>query len=209
GGGERVWGTGGGRRAGERGWESGVSGNGRYVAFSTAARLVPADTNRLDDIYVRDLVAHRTVLLTAGSDGGSFSPSLSDSGRYVAFTTSATNLTGEDRDRLFDAVVCDRDPDGNGAFDESAAPRCLWAGRAPTILAGARFSDAFAPRLAASADTISWEQRDTNANESGTDHVVIRRLVTQAGGAPTRGGLVQLPFGSGQTDDEPAVSADG
>ncbi len=206
---ERVSVAAGGGQAGATSWESAVSGNGRYVAFFTAARLAPADTNSLDDIYVRDLVTHRTVLVTAGSDGGSSSPSLSGSGRYVAFTTSATNLTGEDRDRFDDAVVCDRDPDGNGAFDESATPRCLWAGRAPTILAGARFSDAFAPRLAAGAGTISWEQRDTNADGSGTDHVVVRRLVKHAGGALTRGGLVQLPFGSGQTDDEPAVSADG
>ncbi|MEV5594980.1 hypothetical protein [Streptomyces sp. NPDC052496] len=71
-----------------------VSADGRYIAFaSDAANLVPGDTDRLQDVYVRD---SRTGELTrvdaasAGAPPGSWAhePALSADGRTVAFTAS-------------------------------------------------------------------------------------------------------------------------
>ena len=47
-----------------------VSGNGRHVAFVSAARLVPADTNVLDDIYILDRESQRLTLATVSYSGG-------------------------------------------------------------------------------------------------------------------------------------------
>jgi uncharacterized repeat protein (TIGR01451 family) len=77
----------------------GVSADGRYVVFSShCSDLVPGDTNGSEDVFVRDLIANVTVLVsrTAGGDPGnnaSFNPVLSGDGTHVAFESYATDLT--------------------------------------------------------------------------------------------------------------------
>jgi len=76
-----------------------ISADGRYVAFeSSAINLVASDTNNNRDIFVRDRILGTTVLVSVNSLGvqgnfGSFDPSISADGRYVAFDSAATNLT--------------------------------------------------------------------------------------------------------------------
>ena len=80
--------------------EPAISWSGRYVAFSSREELVPEDTNDHPDIYVRDMSANTTRLVSradgpngAVSDGRSSEPAISPNGRLVAFTTlGATNL---------------------------------------------------------------------------------------------------------------------
>jgi Tol biopolymer transport system component len=78
-----------------------LSADGRYVAFSSRATgLDPADRDRTDDVYVRDIEAGTTALVSRAtgrdgrkSDGESiYGGSLSADGRYVAFTSAARNL---------------------------------------------------------------------------------------------------------------------
>jgi Tol biopolymer transport system component len=75
-----------------------ISGNGRYVAFHTAAALVPEDTNNRLDIYIRDLQEGTTTLVSqndTGTNGGnddSLFPVLSFDGAFALFTTWATDL---------------------------------------------------------------------------------------------------------------------
>jgi Tol biopolymer transport system component len=75
--------------------------DGRYVAFvSEASNLVENDTNRVPDIFLRDLESHTTSLISVGATPachgaffcGSESPDISADGRYVAFYSTATNL---------------------------------------------------------------------------------------------------------------------
>ena len=74
------------------------SASGDVVAFSSdATNLVPRDTNRVSDIFVRDRrtgMTHRvSVRRSLGQANGlSFGPSLSADGRVVAFLSEATNL---------------------------------------------------------------------------------------------------------------------
>ena len=42
-----------------------VSADGRYVAFVSAARLMPSDTNVLDDIYLLDRDTHKLTIPTS------------------------------------------------------------------------------------------------------------------------------------------------
>jgi Tol biopolymer transport system component len=79
-----------------------VSANGRYVAFASfATDLVDGDTNSMSDVFVRDMQAGTTTLVSSagaptdgssGLSGLSGAREISDDGRYVAFTSFATNL---------------------------------------------------------------------------------------------------------------------
>jgi Tol biopolymer transport system component len=87
------------------------SADGRFVVFSTAAALVPQDTNDLDDVYLRDTTDAITILVSAkGNTPGndySFEPTISKNGRYVAFTTYSTNLVRDTNGSVLDVVVKD------------------------------------------------------------------------------------------------------
>ena len=75
-----------------------VSQSGRFVAFdSNATTLIAGDSNNASDVFVRDTQTNTTTRVSvatggAESNGPSFGPSLSDDGRYVAFSSAATNL---------------------------------------------------------------------------------------------------------------------
>jgi Tol biopolymer transport system component len=91
-----------------------VSASGRYVAFeSGASRLVRGDTNGEWDVFVRDRsrgVTRRVSLGRGGVQGnaGSGSVAISASGRYVAFTSDASNLVAGDTNVDYDVFVRDR-----------------------------------------------------------------------------------------------------
>jgi len=78
--------------------EPALSGNGRFVAFTSAAtNLVTGDGNALADVFVRDLVARTTTRVSVSSNTveankASSGASLSRDGRFVSFLTNATNL---------------------------------------------------------------------------------------------------------------------
>jgi Tol biopolymer transport system component len=87
------------------------SADGRLVVFSTDADLVPEDTNEIEDVYLRDTEDGITVLVsrkghTPGNDY-SVEPTISNNGRYVAFTTWATNLVKDTNGGVLDVVVKD------------------------------------------------------------------------------------------------------
>jgi len=87
--------------------------DGRFVVFSTAAALVPKDTNDLDDVYLRDTQEGTTTLVsrkgkTIGNDY-SFEPTISGGGRFVAFTTWSTNLFKDTNGSSLDVLVKDMD----------------------------------------------------------------------------------------------------
>jgi Tol biopolymer transport system component len=78
-----------------------LSADGRYVAFeSTANNLVSLPTNTVTmwNVYVRDVLAGTTLLVSANAEGtstgnsSSRNPVISADGRYIAFESTATNL---------------------------------------------------------------------------------------------------------------------
>jgi len=82
-----------------------ISADGRYVAFvSSAANLVDSDTNGVADVFVRDTCAgapsgctpttQRVSVATDGTQGddASTSGTISATGRYITFRSTATNL---------------------------------------------------------------------------------------------------------------------
>lgn len=97
-----------------------ISADGRYVEFkSKASNLVAGDTNGVVDVFVRDRLARTTERVSVSStgqqaNGDSPSPQkpqksrISADGRYVAFTSSASNLVDGDTNQAVDAFVHDR-----------------------------------------------------------------------------------------------------
>ncbi len=76
--------------------EAVMTPDGRYVAFvSAATNLVAGDTNGIADVFLRDLVAQTTTLVTTGAFGaGSFmaEPVITPDGHVIAFSSSANGL---------------------------------------------------------------------------------------------------------------------
>ena len=78
-----------------------ISADGRYVTFTSyASNLVPGDTNGLGDIFRKDMVTGEIIRVStsatgaqASSDEGTF---VSNDGRYVLYTSDATNLVSGD-----------------------------------------------------------------------------------------------------------------
>ncbi len=90
-----------------------ASTNGQFVVFqSDASDLVPNDTNGFTDIFVRDVVAGTTTLVSVSANGGpangpSTYPVITPDGRYVAFISGASNLVAGDTNGILDVFVRD------------------------------------------------------------------------------------------------------
>ena len=91
-----------------------ISGDGRYVAFvSTASNLVSGDTNGLADVFVHDRQSGQTTRVSVSSTGTqanglSLTAAISADGRYVAFSSSASNLVTGDTNSKADVFLHDR-----------------------------------------------------------------------------------------------------
>lgn len=122
-----------------------LSGDGRSVAFaSLASSLTPRDRNGEMDVFVKDLDTGRTRRVSdapgaGGADSFSFAPSISADGRWVAFTSGASNLVPGDRNRADDVFVRDLAswelvrvsvrPDGSEVVGSSFGPSISADGR--------------------------------------------------------------------------------
>ncbi|MEU8547234.1 hypothetical protein AB0C81_09580 [Streptomyces roseoverticillatus] len=93
----------------------GLSADGRYGLFtSLASNLVPGDTNRLYDVFVRDLHTGRTERISVADDGSQLDGSTSEAaisgdGRYVAFSSDAPDVVpGQPANGAWKIFVRDR-----------------------------------------------------------------------------------------------------
>ncbi len=181
---------------------SSISADGRTVAFvADATNLVPADTNGIDDVFVRDLVAGVTTRISVSSAGSevngySGAPSLSADGRFVAFFSLASDLVPDDDNADFDSFVHDRlsgdtlrvsvATDGAEATGGSGSPSISGDGRMVAFV-----SDA--PNLVAA---------DTN----GSGDVFLHDLLT---GTTGRASVAGDGSESGGASMSPSIGADG
>jgi Tol biopolymer transport system component len=94
-----------------------ISADGRFVAFSSASStLAGHDSNRETDVFVRDRLKGITKRVSLSSDGrqgdalsgDSLGISMSADGRYVTYSSFATNLVSGDTNGVADIFVRDR-----------------------------------------------------------------------------------------------------
>ncbi|MGK5543168.1 hypothetical protein ACSNOH_00200 [Streptomyces sp. URMC 127] len=164
----------------------GLSADGRYGLFtSLASNLVQGDTNRLYDVFVRDLHTGRTERVSVADDGSQLDGSTSEAaisgdGRYVAFSSDAGGVVpGQPAEGAWKIFVRDRR-----------------TGRTELITSGAR--NAESPAISADGRYVTYtlDRRDVYVTDrwKGTT-----RLVTAgADGSPADGGSA-----------DPMISADG
>ncbi|WP_157640283.1 choice-of-anchor Q domain-containing protein [Lamprocystis purpurea] len=96
-------------------WSPAISSDGRFVAFASIAdNLASNDTNRATDAFVHDRNTGATERVSLESNGvqandSSRSPAISSDGRFVAFTSAASNLVSGDTNAADDVFVHDRE----------------------------------------------------------------------------------------------------
>lgn len=87
------------------------SPDGTRVAFASfASNLVPGDTNRAPDIFLKDLATGAVTRISTSADGaqangGSYRPVFSPDGSQLAFASDASNLAPGDSNRFRDIFV--------------------------------------------------------------------------------------------------------
>lgn len=90
-----------------------ISADGRFVVFeSDANNLVSGDTNNATDIFVKDRLTGQVTRVSVDSSGiegnnGSGGSAISADGRFVAFSSDATNLVTGDTNSFTDIFLRD------------------------------------------------------------------------------------------------------
>jgi Tol biopolymer transport system component len=213
-------------------WFPSLSASGRHVAFSSnAANLVPYDTNGVSDLFVRDRDPDGngifdeggdvTVRVSVGfngqeSDGYSDWASISADGRFVAFHSGATNLVALDVNGAYDVFVFDRDPDGNGIFDEGNGVTAR-VSLGPAGLEGNDFSGY--PSISADGRHVSFTSGATNLVANDTNGVLDafvhdrdpdgNGIFDEGNGVTTRMSVDSSGLEADDFTDESAISANG
>ncbi len=151
-----------------------VSGDGRYVAFYSAAdNLVPGDTNGTYDVFVRDIEAGTTRRVSVSSagdqgDGASEWAHITPDGRYVAFFSYASNLVSGDTNQLRDIFVHD--------LVTSTTERV----NLTTAGGQASFGDSLFPSMSSDGRYVAFMSYATNlvsGDTNGVGDVFVRDLV--------------------------------
>ncbi len=121
-----------------------ISSDGQFVAFqSLAGNLISGDNNGVRDVFVYDRIADSLEIVSvdpAGTpaNGESGLPTISDDGRYVAFSSVSSNLVENDALANMDIFVRDRwtgrnyraseDDNGNESNHRNEFPRISGGG---------------------------------------------------------------------------------
>lgn len=185
-----------------------ISGNGQYVAFrSVATNLVGlgVDTNGYSDVFVRDLIGGTTTRVSVADGifgaqavgGDSNNPSISADGRFVAFTSHATNLVAGDTNGKSDVFVRDT------VLETTTRVSVAWDG-----VEGNFESDSSA--ISADGQIIAFRSLATNLVPGDTN--AYSDVFVRAAGTTTLVSVATdgLSGGNGQSGlTQTAVSADG
>ncbi|HYG63092.1 MAG TPA: hypothetical protein VEL74_10965, partial [Thermoanaerobaculia bacterium] len=190
------------------------SSDGRFVVFLSAeAHLVPGqvDTNRTTDVFLRDRATGTTVLVsrsatspTTAANDSSTAPVLSADGRYVAFSSLATDLVAGQTDNNFLADLF--------LFDRVTGTVTLVSHAASSPATTGNHTAGGAVSLSADGAYIAFTSPAGNlvAGQGGGAGVQVflydraagtNRLVSHAAGSAT--------FASAAGADRPTLSADG
>ncbi len=175
-----------------------VSAGGRYVAFASRATDLTESGpgNGLYHIFVHDRETGATECISREANGESYTPSISADGRFVAFTSSASNLVSDDNNGLDDVFLHDRSTDQirrlnlspNGEQANGPSSRAV---------------------ISSDGGTVVFDSRATNLVPDDTNEAQDIFAVSTRGGQVRR---VSLGADGSQAEadcSEPCVNADG
>ena len=200
-----------------------ITHDGRFVAFeSRADNLVARDDNQgAWDIFVHDRDPDgngifdqgngRTVRMSVNGIGlqgndDSFDPSISSDGRFVVFESDANNLVIGDNNGVQDLFLHDRDPDGNGIFDEGNSIIT----RISTGINGFEANNAsFDPIFSGNNRFIAFESLANNLVGRDNNNVLDIFVYDRETGVTNRVSVDANGFGGNQNSSQPSISDDG
>lgn len=184
-------------------WTCCVSADGRFVAFTSwATNFAPGDSLGTRDVFLRDCDTGLTTLVDVSLSGGPGNgqcygiPSISETGRFVAFSSYATNLVA-----------------GGGIADQHAYVRDVQAGMTVRVSVSSdgllANRDCSHPTISADGRIVTFASNSTNLAPGNTfnrtnvyihDRLTGQTIRASAGmsGTPANGESV-----------EPTVSGDG
>ena len=179
-----------------------ISADGRFVAFeSNASNIVPGDTNNTSDIFVRDLSTNTTTRVSVDSAGNqankvSSQPSISANGRFVAFTSEASNLVPGDTNNVADIFVRDLLTNTTTRVSvDSAGNQGNLVSSDPSISANGRF--------------VAFQSQGSNVvpgDTNNTNDIFVRDLLTNT---TTRVSVDSAGNQANSFSQDASISADG
>src|SRR6266536_310963 len=180
-----------------------LSGDGRFVTFSSgAANLVSGDTNGRSDIFVHDRMTGETTRVSVAADGAQGdnnsigTAAISADGRFVAFTSDASNLVPQTapgrhiyvKDRSTGAIE-------RVSVDSHGDPAQGFVAASPAISGDGRF-------VAFASSASNLVKRDTN----GKTDVFVHDRVT---GRTVRASVDSAGAESNDVSFRPDLNGDG
>lgn len=178
-----------------------ISEDGNAIALtSDATNLIAGDTNGATDIFVRDVAAGTTELISrtaAGAVGSGISANvaISPNGRYVAFTSAASNLVTNDTNGVADVFLYDRQTQ---------------AMRRVSVASGGIAGNGVSSNPAVSnTGLVVFSSAATNLVAGDTNGVPDVFVHEPFGGATARVSITVDSVQGNATSDEPSITADG
>jgi surface antigen len=204
-------------------WGPAISDDGRHVAFfSYSTNLDPGDSNEKTDVFVRDLQAGTTVLVSRGTgvagvrgNGDSSGPAISRDGRYVSFESVATTLDPADPDPTMDVYVRDVQ-----AATTTLVSRAASGAKGNDVSKGPAISgDGRLVSFTSSATTLDSSDPDTNWDvyvrdwQAGTTRLASRATSGAKGDSHAVGSAISasgryVTFSSGASNLDPSADSD-
>jgi Tol biopolymer transport system component len=190
-----------------------ISADGRFVAFnSDATNLSGEDEKTSTDVFVRDLQAGTTALVSRASgpagtpsDGSAFDPSISADGRFVAFSSTGTNLSDEDAPGDFqDVFVRDRQTNTTTLVSRASATATGDGPVADTV--------SFAASISADGRIVAFVSRARNLSDDdrdATEDVFVRDLQARTTTLVSRASDTVGAAAADQSCGSPSISGDG
>jgi Tol biopolymer transport system component len=195
--------------------EAAISGDGRFVVFSSlASNLAPGqrDSNGAYDVFLYDRVSGTTELVSHAHDsrndtvlGQSLQPVISADGRFIAFHSSAADLVAEPPGRHFgDVFLYDRISGRNERVSRSlrrTPPEVINLSFLPAISADGRF----VVFLSSSNDLVPGQA----GPNGGASHVFLYDRISKKTALISHARSSATTVSNGNSSQRPAISADG
>jgi Tol biopolymer transport system component len=181
-------------------YQPSISGDGRYIVFTSAAKNLVSrvsDFNQAPDVFLFDRQSGRVSLVsrsvTSASQAGdrfADSPAISRDGRYVAYLSNSTNVVaGQSGTGLYNRAVY--------VYDRVAGTTVLASHRAGSRTALAS-QESMLPQISANGDVVAYLSYATDLVAGQADNNLrpdvflfyrpsgVSTLVSHANGAPAR-----------------------
>ena len=191
-----------GAQANNTSWSAAVSTEGRHVVFySYASNLVTGDTNGMTDIFLKDTVTGVTERIDVDvngvqSDHNSWWPDITPDGRYVAYSSGATNLVAGDTNWVIDVYRYDRQ---TGITDMASVDSHGVGGD----------NHSFYPTISDDGQRIAFMSKATNlvaGDTNGKQDIFMHDFVS---GSTIRASVDSTGFEANDDSNYPSISGNG